>query len=317
MGCATDRATMLVLVVALGIGPWGCAHTMPRAAQPPSDDVRSELGTIGVAAASVAPPAPLMAPTRGKAAGALKGAGGGFVTGAKPGLDLAAAAGGGCIGGGGGQGAATLCALVIMTGLGAAAAGGTVGALGGTVYGLFTADSASTIAAAEDALTRAAADVDVQRSLREHVLRAVGEHGSLTFVDLGERTAADGAPEDHRRWKHDGIDTVLDVTVSQLRLAGGTGVKPRVGVSMAAQARLIRTADGVEVYAETFEYGGAADRTVTGWAADEAAAFRQELDAGTRRLAADIARVLFPSDPVRDDAPQPPAVESLEAPTPP
>ena len=316
MGWVTDRATMLVLVVALGIGPWGCAHTKPRAAQPPSDDVRSELGTIGVAPASGAPPAPLMAPTRGKAAGALKGAGGGFVAGATPGLYLLTAAGSGCIGGGGGQGAATLCALVIMTGLGVAAAGGTVGAVGGTVYGLVAADSASTIAAAEDALTRAAADVDVQRSLREHVLRELGEHGSLTFVDLGERTAADGAPEDHRRWKHDGIDTVLDVTVSQLGLAGGSGVKPRVGVSMVARARLIRTADGVEVYAQTFEYGGAADRTVTGWAADEAA-FRQELDAGTRRLAADIARVLFPPDPVRDDAPTAPPVEPLEAPAPP
>src|SRR2546423_1096979 len=134
--------------------------------------------------------------------------------------------------------------------------GGTVGAVGGTVYGLVAADSASTIAAAEDALTRAVADVDVQRSLREHVLRELGEHGSLTFVDLGERTAADGAPEDHRRWKHDGIDTVLDVRVSQLRLAGGAGVKPRVGVSMVARARLIRTADGAEVYAEAFEYGG-------------------------------------------------------------
>ena len=316
MGWVTDRATMLVLVVALGIGPWGCAHTKPRAAQPPSDDVRSELGTIGVAPASGAPPAPLMAPTRGKAAGALKGAGGGFVAGATPGLYLLTAAGSGCIGGGGGQGAATLCALVIMTGLGVAAAGGTVGAVGGTVYGLVAADSASTIAAAEDALTRAAADVDVQRSLREHVLRELGEHGSLTFVDLGERTAADGAPEDHRRWKHDGIDTVLDVTVSQLGLAGGSGVKPRVGVSMVARARLIRTADGVEVYAQTFEYGGAADRTVTGWAADEAA-FRQELDAGTRRLAADIARVLFPPDPVRDDTPTAPPVEPLEAPAPP
>ena len=307
MGWVTDRATMLVLVVALGIGPWGCAHTMPRAPQPPSDDVRSELGTIGVAAASVTPPAQLMAPTRGKAFGALKGAGGGFVTGAKPGLYLAAAAGSGCVGGG--REAATLCALVIMTGLGAAAAGG-------TVYGLVTADSASTIAAAESALTRAVADVDVQRSLRDHVLREVGERSALTFVDLEERTAADGAPADHRRWKHDGIDTVLEVTMSPLRLAGGGGVKPSVGVSMMAQARLIRTADGVEVYAQTFEYGGAADRTVTGWAADEAA-FRQELDAGTRRLAADIARVLFPPDPVRDDAPTAPPVEPLEAPAPP
>ena len=301
MGCATDRATMLVLVVALGIGPWGCAHTMPRAPQPPSDDVRSELGTIGVAAASVTPPAQLMAPTRGKAFGALKGAGGGFVTGAKPGLYLAAAAGSGCVGGG--REAATLCALVIMTGLGAAAAGGTVGALGGTVYGLVTADSASTIAAAESALTRAVADVDVQRSLRDHVLREVGERSSLTFVDLEERTAADGVPADHRRWKHDGIDTVLEVTMSPLRLAGGGGVKPSVGVWMMAQARLIRTADGVEVYAQTFEYGEAA--------------FRQELDAGTRRLAADIARVLFPPDPVRDDAPTAPPVEPLEAPAPP
>ena len=104
--------------------------------------------------------------------------------------------------------------------------------------------------------------------------------------------------------------------MSPLRLAGGGGVKPSVGVWMMAQARLIRTADGVEVYAQTFEYGGAADRTVTGWAADEAA-FRQELGAGTRRLAADIARVLFPPDPVRDDAPTAPPVEPLEAPAPP
>jgi len=45
-----------------------------------------------------------------------------------------------------------VCGAVVALGLGVAAAGGTVGALGGTVYGAVTAESGSKIDAAETEL---------------------------------------------------------------------------------------------------------------------------------------------------------------------
>src|SRR5262245_56996633 len=130
---AKGRVAMAVIMLATVCGgPLGCAlKAQPALPQAPSDEVRAQLNTIGVAAGRYLPNVQLQAPTSGRGAGAAKGAGYGLVAGATPGLAIASSIRG-C--GGGGPGA-LVCGAILLLGLGVAAAGGTVGVLGGTLYG--------------------------------------------------------------------------------------------------------------------------------------------------------------------------------------
>src|SRR5437016_12515186 len=92
------RAAVVALVLAVCVGPWGCALNRQRSLQPPSDEVRAQFNTIGLPAARFLPEANLKAPTRGKGWGAAKGAGYGVAAGAGPGLAITSS-GKGCNGG--------------------------------------------------------------------------------------------------------------------------------------------------------------------------------------------------------------------------
>ena len=185
-----------------------------------------------------------------------------------------------------------------------AAAGGTVGALGGTVYGAVAAEPASRIGVAETELGLAFADLDAQQTIRDHVLRTARERSSLNFVALDDH-ASDST--DYRALAMRGVDTVLAVDVSSIRLIG-TGINPPVRLLMTASARLIRTADGVELYAERFEYRSPDEHKFVEWAAGDGQVFREEVDRGAEALAADIVQLLFQPDSAREtgDA-EPPA----------
>src|SRR5206468_3760888 len=219
---APRRITMIVLVLAVCAGPWGCAIKRPPLPQSPTDEVRAELKTIGLPVAGFVPEAQVDAPTSGKAMGALKGAGFGLAAGATPGM-------------------------AIVEGVGKV----------GTACG------------------------------------AARELGALVCAD---------------------IDTVLEVSVPGIGLVARSGINPPVSLFMTAGARLIRTADGAEVYAEKFEYHGGDAYKFLEWAADEGQVFRQEVDRGARRLAEDIVRLLFPAEPARDSTPAEPSPEPPTAP---
>src|SRR5204863_16332 len=108
---APRRITMIVLVLAVCAGPWGCAIKRPPMLQSPTDEVRAELKTIGLPVAGFVPEAQVDAPTSGKGMGALKGAGFGLAAGATPGLAIANAVGKGC--GGGREIGALVCGAVL------------------------------------------------------------------------------------------------------------------------------------------------------------------------------------------------------------
>ena len=182
MRFAKRHASVLGLVLAVSVGFWGCAHHQARAPQGISDEIRAELNTVGVPRASFSPEVRLT--TSGKGMGALKGAGSGLVAGVSPGLSFTGGVIEAC---GGARGfGALICVAAAGVGLGVAAAGGMFGALGGTVYGAVTADSASRISAAKTELAGAVVDLNVQQTLRDHVLRAVRERTDLTFVTLDD-----------------------------------------------------------------------------------------------------------------------------------
>src|SRR5437867_7422997 len=243
---ATHRITLIVLVFAVCAGPWGCALKHPQGPQSPTDEVRAQLKTIGLPVAGSPPEAHLDAPTSGKGMGALKGASLGLAAGATPGMAIAGSVGRGC--GGGGQFGAAICGAAIVFGLGVAAAGGTIGALGGTVYGAITAESGSKVDAAEAELKSAVIQADVQMMLRNHVLEMVRD-SPLNFVAVDdENRGANGQPIDYQALASTGIDTVLEVSVLRIGLAGESGINPPISLLMNARARLVRSADGIEMY---------------------------------------------------------------------
>ena len=112
------RAAVVALVLAVCVGPWGCALNRQRSLQPPSDEVRAQFNTIGLPAARFLPEANLKAPTSGKGWGAAKGAGYGVAAGAGPGLAIASSVRG-CHGGR--EIGALVCGTVLLFGLGVAA----------------------------------------------------------------------------------------------------------------------------------------------------------------------------------------------------
>src|SRR2546422_1850449 len=164
---ATRRITMIVLVLAVCAGPWGCAVKRPPVPQSPSEDVRAQLNTIGLPVAGFAPETQLDAPTSGKGMGALKGAGFGLATGATPGLAIANAVGKGC--GGGREIGALVCGAVLAFGLGVAAAGGTGRALGGAGDGAGAAGAGAKIDAAEAQVQRPGTPAHVPGTTPAHV----------------------------------------------------------------------------------------------------------------------------------------------------
>jgi hypothetical protein len=285
------EALAVIMLVTVCGGPLGCAiRAQPALPQAPSDEVRAQLNTIGVATGRYHPDVQLQAPTSGRGAGAAKGAGYGLIAGATPGLVIASAPfGGGCGGGAG----ALVCSAIILFGLGVAAAGGTVGVLGGTLYGAVAAEPASRISAAETELRSTVDDLDVQRALRDHVLRVAGERTKLKFVALEDHGATGS---DYLALAMNDVDTVLEVDVSSIRLAGD-GIDPPVRLLMSASARLVRTADGAELFAERIEYRSADQRKFVEWASEGSRALREEVGRGAEALADDIVQLLFqPAD---------------------
>src|SRR2546425_343646 len=243
---ATRRITMIVLVLAVCAGPWGCAIKRPPGPQSPTDEVRAELKTIGLPVAGFVPEAQVDAPTSGKAMGALKGAGFGLAAGATPGMAIVEGVGKvGTACGAARELGALVCGAVVALGLGVAAAGGTVGALGGTVYGAVTAESGSKIDAAETELKSAVTQSNVQATLRDHVLQTVRDRSSLNFVAVDDhQTSAAGERIDYGALVSTDIDTVLEVSVPRIGLVAQSGINPPVSLFMTAGARLIRAADG-------------------------------------------------------------------------
>src|SRR5882724_3122297 len=310
---ATHRITLIVLVLVVCAGPWGCALKHPPGPQSPADEVRAQLNTIGLPVAGFAPETHVDAPTSGKGMGALKGVGYGFGAGAMPGKAIvdAVVTQSACDV----KEISPLCLAVAVFGIGMAAAGGTIGALGGTVYGAVTAESGSKIDAAQADLKSAVIQADIQMMVRDQVLQIVRDRSSLNFVAVDDQERSANAERiDYQALASTGIDTVLEVSVPRLGLVGQFGINPPVSLFMTARARLVRTADGAEMYAEKFDYHGGGASKFLEWAADDGQMFRQEVDRGTRSLADDIVRRLSWGARARHRAPAEQQAEPPSAP---
>ncbi len=102
-----------------------------------------------------------------------------------------------------------------------------------------------------------------------------------------------------------GIDTVLEIGVQRIALQssrGSTagslwslsaaGLNPSLRLVVTARTRVVKVADGAELYLHTGEHQGS-ELTFTKWAANNAQAFREGQDQLMQNLAAEIVAQVF------------------------
>jgi hypothetical protein len=88
------------------------------------------------------------------------------------------------------------------------------------------------------------------------------------------------------------INTVMDTSLLTIGLKGESARKAPLRAWMSCRVRLVRTADGVELFTEDFliESG---ELTFTEWSENNASALRRELDTGAKFLASEITQSIF------------------------
>lgn len=251
MGRPRRGVATVGLLIGTLIGPWGCAtnsHRIP----PLSEQVRANIGTLGVTTSSIVPTFDLKAPTGGKGSGAAKGAG-------QAALAMAST----------GAGRDPWAALVVL-GL------TPIAAVGGAIYGAVVAPSAGKVKASETALTSAFADLKIREAIHDHVLRAAGGRVGHHVASLGE------APD---------ADTILEVGVPSVRLASTATLEidPPVHLVVIACPRLVRRADGLQLYPPETTTAAvvhmSAPRKFLEWGGDAARLFRDEMERAYQSLA--------------------------------
>jgi hypothetical protein len=276
---------ILPVMTVMALVQWGCAVARPRTVAPPSAETQAQLGVIGVASAPEAPKMDLDRPMRGGGAvrGALAEAKTGAKAGAAPGVVI-------MLVGGYFMSVPIVGVPLIAAGgaltAGGAAVGAIVGALDGAVHGAASAKSVSR--EAETAIKNAVAELALPEALRQRVSEMAKERTSLTFVALpAERTLADlgdgpGAPE-----------IILEVALQRIELTReGWEINAPVGLVTVARARLIRAADGHELYRHAVTHR-TATQPFAEWAANDAHEFRGALTRASVSIAAELVEVLF------------------------
>jgi hypothetical protein len=154
--------------------------------------------------------------------------------------------------------------------------------LGGPLYALIGAGSAEwadRAQKAEAALQHAFAELEIQQTLRDRLVALARDEARLDVGPGGDVGPA--RPEeatDYRRLAAEGIDTVLEVSVTRLGLVTREEApNPRLALTMTTRVRLVRSGDGAELYREELSHRSGFQKFVE-WAARDAQAFRGDLD---------------------------------------
>ena len=236
---------------------------------PPTETVRAELGTVGLASAQIIFEHEFRTPAKGSGSGAGRGAGLGA------GTMIAAGAYSG--------GAGIILGVLLAP----------VGAVGGAIYGASAAIPAAEVEAAETTLTKAVAEYDFQEAIRRAVFdEATAQTRHAFLLSAGWNPQADvpagGDPAPGGEPAH----TVLELGISKVALDGPWSINPPLVLVMHLEARLVRMAGGEEIYSQKLTYAGPA-HTFTEWAAHDARGFREGLETAIRTLAEKAVEEIF------------------------
>jgi hypothetical protein len=288
------------LTLALLLVQVGCATVSRPLPRPLPPKASAELGRVGVVSGRFVPAIDVQRPTAGKGSAAVRGA----MMGAGAALAPFSTLAGTCSG--------RDCGLVAVVMLGVLIGVATVGAVTGAVVGAVTAESPAKVHDAEATLTHALTELKVQEALRDRLLTIARDSARVALVPGGEigPTESDMAV-DYRPLAAQGLDTILEVSVTRLGLTGDRRANPLLALSMTIRIRLIRTEDGAELYQEGLDHRSGSHKFVA-WAANDAEAFRQAMDAAYTDVSGEIVRLVLPPPvhgPGLRRAPTPPAPE--------
>jgi hypothetical protein len=190
----------------------------------------------------------------------------------------------GCPGGLGGLACLVLLPFVGIVG----------GVVVGSVAGAVTAEAAEHVKKAEAELQNAVTTLRVQETVRDRVFQVTGPHTLHPIIFMREQDPTALEQEVYYRvLASKGMDTILEINVLTLALAGRWEINPPLAVFMRVHTRLIRTVDATVLYDSTLEYHGATRRKFTEWALYNAQPFREELDHASESLAEKIVEEVF------------------------
>ncbi len=272
--------TTILLSTALLFGPWGCAH-VPK---PPSDEMRAQFRTIGIVSGSSSPKIQFHPEfAKGRLSGAGKGAGIGTGAGALYGLSLVTR-GGSCSG--------QACGVVVIVAAASAALGGVAGGVAGGITGAVNAVPKEESRRIEATVKNAFDGISIQGTMAASVFKNSLALPDYTFVLLEQDDFIISPQYDFSSLREKGIDTILELNVEAGGFKEGKGKNPLIAFFMKVRTRLIRTADGKEIYSREFEYKSPVHRS-SDWLDEDSRLLREEIDHCFEELPTQIVEELF------------------------
>ena len=232
---------------------------------PPSEEIRANLGTIGIVSGTVQTNATIQKPrTRGSGAatGAAEGALWGLQAGAQAGR------GGGDFGG--------VAAIVVW------AVTVPVGTVVGAVMGANDGMPAKQRSQTEEQLRLVILNMSLQEKITRLILREAQKQTQHPVVLVPSEQQDVSA----------NIDTLLEVTVWNVGLCGPASSKAPMSAFMQVQVCLVRARDNAELYNHTWLQKAGA-RPFINWADRQADALREECARISARIAESIVEELF------------------------
>jgi hypothetical protein len=208
--------------------------------------------------------------------------------------------GGGAIGGVSGAGAGALigltCGPLAFACVPAGAIiGGSAGlVVGGTAGGFVKGSEAipeSTAAEIESALSHTIATHELQTDLRNRLMRHI--RGASVGVDLGAEATLPTDLSDYASAVDGSIDTVLELSLTQVGFMGGGGEDPTLSLVITARASLIGMSENQVLWdVERVAYISE-PAAFSLWTAGDSGLMQAEIDNGLEAVASQLGEALF------------------------
>jgi hypothetical protein len=280
----TNKSIRVMLPVVLLL-LLSCA-TIPKQPPPPPQELRADLGRIGIVSASFQPEVRFQKPMTKEDASAVGVARGALIT----------------MGIGYGTGNLLgLAAGVVLSPVGAA-----VGGIAGQIMGV----PSQKIKETEDTLNGCLATLNFQETMRERFLKTVAREQTQYPFLLLEVQGPNALGEEviYGSLSDKGIDTILEIGLRKCELweKGGKRLERSINAPlhflMAVSIRLIRTTDGHVLFDRNFVYDNQnVPLKFSEWGVNNAQPFREELDRAFQFLAFEIVGAVYmiqtPADP--------------------
>jgi hypothetical protein len=258
------RPVHLLLSICLVLN--GCSTTPVLV---PNEQERRQFGNVGVVHAQFAPQDAFLTPLRGLVGGAAGGAAHGAFEALRAGL----------MPGDGGPVMLMLLPVFMIT---------------FAIIGAIIAVPEDTAQKIDASVARVFSTEPVQTRLFEKVVELVRRDTGKSVQALAEEgPGQDEKTPDYRALAAQGLDTILEVGVTRVGLAGAGGADPELFLFLEADARLVRTLDNKEIYAhKNFLY--LSERLKFSlWATDDARPAREALQRAYPALAGRIVDTIF------------------------